>query len=99
MLRFLLDSESDVELRDLHQNTALHLAASKDFSGGCRALAVARAPLDAVNASGAVPLLLAAERGHAESCKVLLEADTKQLPAALQMAASSGFVPLGAPLT
>lgn len=96
VLRFLVESKSDVELTDHLGNTALHLAAETNFAAACGSLACARAPMDAANAAGSVPLLVAAERGHSECCKVLLEeGEANHLPLALQIAASSGFVPLG----
>ena len=63
----------NVNYKDLHANTALHLAAQNGQLGVAEHLIEAGANLNAPNAHKHIPLHLAAQNGHMPMTKVLVD--------------------------
>eukprot|EP00931_Biecheleriopsis_adriatica_P043416 TRINITY_DN24828_c0_g1_i2.p1 TRINITY_DN24828_c0_g1~~TRINITY_DN24828_c0_g1_i2.p1 ORF type:complete len:383 (-),score=57.62 TRINITY_DN24828_c0_g1_i2:225-1334(-) len=100
-VRLLLKSDADPEHADLEGVTALHLAAGNGCPRLCSILAgvLSRssvAALSAITRRGLTPLHMAAEAGHADVARLLLEAGaevgalTSQRRTALHLAALEG---------
>lgn len=80
-VRTLLNQSANIRVRSISENTVLHIAASWGYIDVMREL-VGRCSLDDVNAkndAGNTPLHKAANSGHSEIVKILLEsgADTR----------------------
>jgi ankyrin repeat protein len=96
--RRLLAAGADVNARNDHQNTPLHLAAAKGHIEACHVLTEAGASVQARDEQQATPLHHAARNGHEEVCRMLMEAsaaiddeDDKQFTP-LHLAAVKGYI-------